>query len=105
MSPSRPLERLIKRIFFSSIIFLKSKDDFSWAIMGRIISLPKKLSNLLVIYGTMLAKDASPPAFSATSFQNNLTDKFRQRESFRSLNALLDITLDISRSVLPDSGS
>ena len=67
--------KIYQKYFFIVHYFLKSKDDFSWAIIGRIMSLPRKLSNLLVIYGTILVERFSAGFFS-TSFQNNLTERF-----------------------------
>ena len=76
MSPKRPFERLPRNIFFSSIIFRKLNEDFGCAKIGRMMSFARKMSVLLVMYGTTFSSDASPPAFSATSLQNSLTIGF-----------------------------
>ena len=49
ISPSRPLDKLTKRIFLLSIISRKLKEDFSWAIIGRIMSFCRNTSNLLTM--------------------------------------------------------
>lgn len=59
----------------------------------------RKTSNFEVMYGTMFASDASPPAFAATSVQNCVTIGFLQREILRSRKALLASTRDTSTSV------
>ncbi len=105
ISPKRPFAKFTKRIFLLSIMSRKSNEDFSCAINGRITSFARKTSNLLVMYGTMFASAASPPAFSATSVQNCTTIGFLHREIFKSRNFLSAITRDTSRSVEPVSGS
>jgi hypothetical protein len=103
-SPSFPFDRFTSKIFLLSIMSRKLKDDFSWAIIGRIKSFAKKTSNLFVIYGTMFASSASPPAWVAIFSQNCFTIIFLQCFSFRFLKASSDKTLEISIIVQPDSG-
>ena len=60
----RPLERLMRRIFFVSITSRNLKEDSCWPIIGRMKSFAVKSSNLLVIYGTIFSSAASPPPLS-----------------------------------------